>query len=72
MSKTEKLKDQIFSLIKEYHNEVFKEKPFIPGETAIPVSGKLIDYHEIINITESALDAWFTTGRFNTLFEKAC
>ncbi len=70
MSKTEKLKDQIFSLIKEYHNEVFKEKPFVPGETAIPVSGKLIDHHEIINITESALDAWFTTGRFNTLFEK--
>jgi CDP-6-deoxy-D-xylo-4-hexulose-3-dehydrase len=69
MSKIEKLKDQIFSLIKEYHSEVFKEKPFIAGETAIPVSGKLIDHHEIINITESALDAWFTTGRFNTLFE---
>ena len=70
MSKIEKLKDQIFSLIKDYHKEVFKEKPFIPGESTIPVSGKLIDHHEIINITESALDAWFTTGRFNTLFEK--
>jgi CDP-6-deoxy-D-xylo-4-hexulose-3-dehydrase len=70
MSKIGELKDQIFSLIKEYHDEAFKDKPFIPGETVIPVSGKLVDHHEMINITESALDAWFTTGRFNSLFEK--
>ena len=70
MSKIEKVKHQIFSLINEYHNEAFKDKPFIPGETVIPVSGKLVDHHEMVNITESALDAWFTTGRFNSLFEK--
>jgi CDP-6-deoxy-D-xylo-4-hexulose-3-dehydrase len=69
MSKIKELKKQIFLLIKEYYFEVFKENPFIPGETSIPVSGKLIDYNEIVNITESGLDAWFTTGRFNKLFE---
>lgn len=70
MSKLESIKSQIFGLIKEYHDETFKPVTFIPGETAVPVSGKVFDHKELQFITESALDAWFTTGRFNTEFEK--
>lgn len=36
----------------------------------MPVSGKVFDHKEIQYITDAALDAWFTTGRFNTDFEK--
>ncbi len=70
MSKLENIKSQIFGLIKEYHDEAFKPVTFIPGETPVPVSGKVFDHKELQFITESALDAWFTTGRFNTEFEK--
>jgi len=70
MSKLSTIKQQIHALIKEYHDEAFKQKTFIPGETAIPVSGKVVDHEELSYITDSALDAWFTTGRFNAEFEK--
>jgi CDP-4-dehydro-6-deoxyglucose reductase, E1 len=64
------LKQQIKDLVKQYHSEQFAEKPFIKGVTHIPVSGKVFDAADIYSIVESALDGWFTTGRFNDLFEK--
>lgn len=70
MSKALEIKNQIHSLIEEYHKEMFQEKKFVGGESSVPVSGKVFDHKEIQYITDSALDAWFTTGRFNTEFEK--
>ena len=70
MSKLEDIKNQIHALIKEYHDEAFKQKTFEPGQSHVPVSGKVFDHKELQNITDSALDAWFTTGKFNTEFEK--
>lgn len=70
MSKLLDIKHKIHSLIEEYYDEAFKEKSFIPGESSVPVSGKVFDYREMQFITDSALDAWFTTGKFNTEFEK--
>jgi len=70
MSKALEIKDQIHQLIESYYKEVFKEKEFVAGESSVPVSGKVFDHREIQYITDSALDAWFTTGRFNAEFEK--
>jgi CDP-6-deoxy-D-xylo-4-hexulose-3-dehydrase len=64
------MKNEIFDLVKEYYLKAFAEKKFIPGESAIPVSGKVFDHEELNAIVESALDGWFTTGRFNDAFEK--
>ena len=71
MTKAESIKQQINTLIAEYHSEVFKEQPFVRGISGVPVSGKVFDHVELQYITDSALDGWFTTGRFNTAFEKA-
>ncbi|MHB1677554.1 MAG: lipopolysaccharide biosynthesis protein RfbH [Sulfuriferula sp.] len=46
-----------------------KQKPFQPGTTDIPPSGKVIGTEEVLNMVEASLDAWLTTGRFNTEFE---
>jgi CDP-6-deoxy-D-xylo-4-hexulose-3-dehydrase len=70
MSKLLDIKHQIHSLIQEYHAEAFKQKSFTPGESSVPVSGKVFDHRELQFITDSALDAWFTTGKFNTEFER--
>ncbi len=70
MSKAEEIKQQIFSLIEQYHNEKFPSKQFVKGQSPVPVSGKVFDAEELKYITESALDGWFTTGRFNDEFEK--
>ncbi|WP_227816951.1 lipopolysaccharide biosynthesis protein RfbH [Nitrogeniibacter aestuarii] len=42
---------------------------FIPGETPIPPSGKVIGEAETQAMVAAALDGWLTTGRFNTEFE---
>jgi CDP-6-deoxy-D-xylo-4-hexulose-3-dehydrase len=70
MSKALEIKNKIHALLEEYHKEVFKEKEFVPGESSIPVSGKVFDHVEMQYIADAGMDAWFTTGRFNTEFEK--
>ena len=70
MSKALSIKKEIRSLVEEYYKEVFAPKIFEPGKSHIPVSGKVFDDADIYNIVDSALDGWFTTGRFNTAFEK--
>ena len=67
----QQIKNEIMQLIDQYYEVKFGSRKFIEGQTSVPVSGKVFDSHELKNITESALDAWFTTGRFNTLFEKS-
>lgn len=70
MSKAVAIKKEIRSLVEEYFKEVFPTKTFEPGKSHVPVSGKVFDDADIYNIVESALDGWFTTGRFNIAFEK--
>jgi CDP-6-deoxy-D-xylo-4-hexulose-3-dehydrase len=66
----DKIRKQILELVKEYSVLEFAPKKFIPGQTVIPPSGKLLDSKELENMVEASLDGWLTTGRFNELFEK--
>ena len=43
---------------------------FVPGETPIPVSGRVYDAEEMVSLVESALDFWLTSGRFARELEK--
>ena len=61
---------QINTLVKKYAEISYEQKPFIAGETAVPVSGKVIGSKELELMVEASLDGWLTTGRFNTLFEE--
>jgi len=70
-SKQEKLRQKVLELVEEYAREEFEsEKPFIPGKTHIPVSGKVIGREEVQYAVDACLDGWFTTGRFSEQFEK--
>lgn len=70
MSKTENLiRKKIADLVQEYADMVYAPKPFVAGESAVPVSGKVIGATEIKNMVEASLDGWLTTGRFNDEFE---
>ena len=42
----------------------------MPGESVVPVSGKVIGPEDICSVVDSALDGWFTTGRFAKEFER--
>jgi CDP-6-deoxy-D-xylo-4-hexulose-3-dehydrase len=57
-------------LAHEYFQEAFPAREFLPGETPVPVSGKVIDAGDLGAVIDSALDCWFTTGRFAEDFER--
>jgi CDP-6-deoxy-D-xylo-4-hexulose-3-dehydrase len=66
----ETLRREIVDLVHQYANLTYALKPFVPGETVVPVSGKVIGAAELKNMVEASLDGWLTTGRFNAEFEK--
>ena len=68
--RSEQLKQQILQLTAEYHSEAFAPREFVPGSSTVPVSGKVIDAADMSAVVESALDGWFTTGRWAKEFEK--
>ena len=45
------------------------EKPFIPGESAVPVTGKVFGAPEIENAVKASLDFWLTSGPYTEQFE---
>lgn len=45
-------------------------KAFIPGETPVPVSGKVLDADDYVALVEASLDGWLTAGRFHEEFER--
>ena len=70
MSKSDELKQQILKLVQDYYEADFGSQPFVPGETAVPVSGRSFDGDELVNLVEASLDFWLTTGRFALQFEQ--
>ncbi len=69
-AKTQALRSQIALLVEEYATIALAPDLFLPGASAVPPSGKLLDASELKNMVEASLDGWLTTGRFNTEFEK--
>ena len=57
------IRAQILALVAEYHDAAFPERPFVPGETPVPVSGRVFGASEIKHLVDSSLDFWLTTDR---------
>jgi CDP-4-dehydro-6-deoxyglucose reductase, E1 len=70
VNRKSELRSQILELVAEYHQEAFPSKEFIPGTSAVPVSGKVFDATELQYLVDSSLDFWLTTGRFAAEFER--
>jgi CDP-6-deoxy-D-xylo-4-hexulose-3-dehydrase len=68
--RSEQLRQQILDLTAQFHAEAFPKRDFVPGTSSVPVSGKVIDASDISAVVDSALDAWFTTGRWAKDFER--
>ena len=68
---TEKeLRKQILELVDEYcKNFHLKEKEFEEGDR-ISYGGRKFDSEEMINLVDSSLDFWLTSGRYCDQFEK--
>nr|WP_314465799.1 lipopolysaccharide biosynthesis protein RfbH [uncultured Clostridium sp.] len=69
--KTEKeAREEILALVKEYcdtyHNQ---KKPFEDGDR-IPYASRVYDSKEMVNLVDSSLEFWLTSGRYTDEFEK--
>lgn len=64
------MKKHILELVKEYcetyHN---KQKTFAEGDR-IPYASRVYDSEEMVNLLDSALEFWLTSGRYTAEFEK--
>ena len=63
---SEELIDQ---LIENAFFEKHSPRPFIPGESAIPVTGKVFGKEEIRAAVSASLDFWLTAGPHTDVFE---
>lgn len=68
--KSQRLRHQILELVAQYYAEAFAPRPFIPGESLVPVSGRVFDATELQHLVDASLDFWLTTGRFAEQFER--
>jgi len=64
------LRAQIAALVQQYADRELAARAFVPGESSVPVSGKVIGAKELQLMVEASLDGWLTTGRFNAEFEQ--
>ncbi len=65
----EDLRRQILDLTRAYHAARWPQEGFRPGQSAVPVSGRVFDADELETLVDSGLDFWLTTGRFAGTFE---
>ena len=70
MKPADQLRQQIFELTRKYFSEEFPAQEFVPGESPVPVSGRVFDAGDLVRLMDASLDFWLTTGRFADQFER--
>jgi CDP-6-deoxy-D-xylo-4-hexulose-3-dehydrase len=63
------LRQQILELTRSYYQARWRKKEFAPGQSAVPVSGRVFDDEELTSLVDSSLDFWLTAGRYTSEFE---
>ncbi len=63
-------RQEILSLVENFASESLKVQEFLPGESPVPVSGKVLDPSDIAALVDASLDGWLTAGRFHEDFER--
>jgi len=63
-------REPVRAALREFFRTRHAPKPFVAGESYIPVSGKVVDEQDFIALGEASMDFWLTTGRYANAFEK--
>ena len=64
------LRSDILSKVADFARIKLEADAFIPGVTAVPVSGKVLDPEDFVALVDSSLDGWLTAGRYTEEFER--
>ena len=62
-------REKILQLVKEYYTETFGQPQEYHEGDRIGYGGRKFDEQEMVNLVDSALDFWLTTGRYADKFE---
>ena len=68
--RAEAIRAQISALVAEYHEAAFATRAFVPGESPVPVAGRVFGASDMQHLVDAGLDFWLTTGRFAAQFER--
>lgn len=63
-------REEILDLTRRYWRSRTKDTPFIPGESAVPVSGKSLSDRDISALVDSSLEGWLTSGDYTDRFQR--
>ncbi len=66
----EQKRQDILDQVRTYATSKLSSAPFVPGQDAVPPSGKVLGAEEFAYLVDASLDGWLTTGRFNAQFEQ--
>lgn len=69
MKSLDDLRNEIDLLVADFAKQALAPKPFVPGQSVVPPSGKVLGAKELQLMVQASLDGWLTTGRFNDEFE---
>lgn len=62
-------REEILTTVKEYCDKYHARKEYQEGDR-ISYASRYYDYHEMVNLVDSALEFWLTSGRYTEKFEK--
>jgi len=63
---------QILGQVQEFARQALdSQPPFEPGQTPVPVSGKVLTPEDYSALVDASLDGWLTAGRFTESFQRA-
>ncbi|MBX2995765.1 MAG: lipopolysaccharide biosynthesis protein RfbH [Bdellovibrionaceae bacterium] len=67
MDSQQERRQQIIELARAFHQP--PANSFIPGQTYIPVTAKVVDGDDLAMLVDASLDMWLTAGRYGREFE---
>ncbi|MDR3607126.1 MAG: lipopolysaccharide biosynthesis protein RfbH [Oligoflexia bacterium] len=62
-------RSSIIEASRRFFNEAHAPKPFVAGQSYIPVTTKVMDDEDMAHLIDASLDMWLTAGRFSREFE---
>ena len=69
MTEKEQARQHILELVEEYCNKYHNQKPPFEEGQRIPYASRVYDSREMVNLVDSALEFWLTSGRYTDEFE---
>ena len=62
-------REEILNLVAEYCDRFHQKKSYEEGDR-IPYASRVYDHQEMVNLVDSSLEFWLTSGRYTVEFEK--